>query len=469
MDTVSSEYLMPLLEGTPLAMERLKVAWNDLTQEQKAYLLDHGLRDVDSNPLRINWHHHRLQLLELATADQTLYIRYLAAKYISKPFAFKEEEKDSLEYLRREKLYKQVSADPSDLIRNAHEESERFYYSSGVLGNPSAFWKLSQLARLAIVNGIEENGEEIAELLKYVTDPSNECGIEDHNILDVLIQYVGVVPITERVNRAQKFADLNRDGWADYSSRKSLEALWDAVRYLPSYLRVVLLEALPVIDGAAIANIVKSLDDPEILSFMYRDEVKLKEMRREFYLQTEKESLRCAAMSSKHFELYDSDISELVILSNDSEEAGKRKLKDLVLLAQSCGGATLAQMEAICNLINKAPSNLSGMFGHGDALGAGEQIQERRIKTLTAHQLNSEIFNLRLYEHCKYISKDDSCEEIEALIAEDNPWQTYLNIKEAVPPQKWVETFGYLPSVFIGNKDYPALDDSVNSREDDSQ
>lgn len=158
------KHLEPLLDGTPLAVERIKHAWPGLSTSGRAYLLATLLDDTSKEPKAIRWSHHRKQLVDLALADDNAYIRYLAAKGVSAPFK-KNDDDDSPAYLDEMTRFKKVKSDSVALVRSASEE-DGWKVLMGALDDAKSFWKRSQVERLALVNGVRESGDKMAGLLR---------------------------------------------------------------------------------------------------------------------------------------------------------------------------------------------------------------------------------------------------------------------------------------------------------------
>jgi hypothetical protein len=469
------KHLEPLLDGTPLAIERIKHAWPGLPTSDRAYLLAILLADTSKErkairwPLR--WPHHQTQLVDLALADDNAYIRYLAAKNLSAPFKPNDDD-ETPSYLEEKARFEKVKADPVILVRSACEAPGSKVFMPE-LDDAESFWKRPQTERLAIVNGVKEKGEKIAELLRYATTnllPIKATTLEE--MLDVLLQYVGGQTISERVAESESFDD----GLAEYFAGESVKALWEVVPDIPKALSYVLIECLPEEAGLQSnipRQVIASLDEGQLQHLLWRNDITLKNLRRKLYKESTNELLRWAAVSS--LDLLDSDISEQVYEPQEPAESGKKKVNELAMLAENCRGATLVQLQAICDLISDAPTGFhSGFNGKWDAIGFGKRFQTERAKRLSPSTLQHEIFAVRLFALAKQLAPIKSGEtpkelpetlgQHQDIVVPHNPWQTYLNLTKVVRLDRWKQTVGYLPSVHIRDFDLP---DEFSEESDD--
>jgi hypothetical protein len=196
-----------------------------------------------------------------------------------------------------------------------------------------------------------------------------------------------------------------------------------------------------------------------------RDDIALVNLRRKLYKESTNDSLRWAAVRSQRFELLDSDISEIVYDPGELPESGKKKVDELAMLAKNCRGATLVQMQAICDLISDAPTNFHSGFGQWDAIGFGRLFQTERAKRLSPVALRYEILAMRLFALARELAPikigeksadlPEKLRQHQGKVVLQNPWQTYLNLSEVVRLDRWREAVGYLPSVYIRDFDLP--------------
>ncbi len=453
----SRKYLGPLLEGTPLAIERIKLAWPSLSISDRAYLLVVMLADASKEKNALRWPHHRKCLVDLALADENPYIRYLASKGVSEPCIKSETTPD---YQRDKARFEKILSDPVPLVRLANKEDD---WGHREFDNPELFWNGTQTERLTLVNGVEEDGEKIAELFRYGTRVSLPAGtVTLEEMVDVLLQYTNWKRITERVADSENYARLSFDGYAEFMAGKSVKALWEVIPDIPKELSYILIDYLPERAGLSSGippQVIESLDERQLARLLYRDDISLKELRRKLYKESTNDSLRCAALTSHHFRLSDSDISDLIYDPGESKETGKKKIDELAMLARYCRGATLVQMRAICDLIEDAPDDFHTGLGQYDAVESGEGKLTQQAKRLSSKELEREVIAMRLFALARELapiktnipsgSLPEKLNEHEKLIVAQNPWQTYLNLSKVVRLDRWKQAIGYLPSVSI--------------------
>lgn len=476
------KHMEPLLDGTPLAIERIKHVWPGLPISERAHLLTILLTDTFKEHKAIRWVHHQKQLIDLALSDDNAYIRYLAAKHVLEPLKF-DDDVEPIGYLEETAQFEKVKTDPVFLVRLASKEQDQGFMS-GELDAQESFWKRPQTERLVLVNGVTEQGEKIAELLRYATKkllPINLISVDE--MFDVLLQYLGGESISERVVHAEYNASHHYDGYYEYSAGKSVKALWEVIPDLPETLAFVLLECLPEKAGFESnipLQIIELLTEVQLEQILMRDDITLKDLRRKIYKESTNESLRVAAVSSQQFELLDSDILELVFEPQESEKSGNKKIKELMMLATYCGGANLVQMQAICDFIKDAPLSYKYDFEVNHGVGIGNGLQTERAKRLSPSSLQDEIFKMRLFALAKELAPIDNSkiprEPSERLVSQGivapyNAWQTYLNLTKVVWQDRWKKWIDHLPIVYIRDFDLPneLFDEIGNDKEDSRQ
>lgn len=180
-------HLEPFLDGKPLVIEKIKQAWPGLTLSDRVCLITVLLADgrnrlvdtCDENHA-LTWPHHREALMDLALADENGYVRYLAARHVSRP-----DRGDTGSAATR---YNKVKADSSVLVESAECEARNWQLNSI---SPSYFWKYPQIKRLALINEAFD-GEYVAGVLRYATNtllPDESVTL--YEMLDVLLQFLG--------------------------------------------------------------------------------------------------------------------------------------------------------------------------------------------------------------------------------------------------------------------------------------
>jgi hypothetical protein len=456
-------HLEPFMDGTPLAMERLRCAWSGLVLSDRIYLLSVLLADRNSHPSALVWMRHHEALIDLALEDENAYIRYLAAKRVPEP-----DRRDTPEVRARAE---KIRADSSQLVRSAQQEAGTIpppfrAAGQGLLDaispkyDPARFWTAPPIHRLAIAMWSSWDFS-VAEPLRYATTELLPNGtVTENEMADVLLQYLG--PGYKRRLSAKE----PRLGRSSYHFDQEIEELWKLVPDVPKQLAGILLECLPGGENLSPIppGIVESLDEENLAFLLRRDDIELKELRRKFYSDSASEKLRRAAVASIRFDLLDSDISRLVSNLNEHEDGRQKQVEELSFLARSCRGASLVQMEVMHHYLCRWKSNY-------DRTNEGDALQSERAKRLWNGGLGrlaigEEILQLRVFELAKSLSPLDSDEAPSLLpkslkqhlklILPQNPWQTYLNLRSAVRPAEWTAKEEDLPNVWIRDFDMPS-------------
>jgi hypothetical protein len=456
-------HLEPFMDGTPLAMERLRCAWSGLVLSDRIYLLSVLLVDRNSHPSALIWKRHHEALIDLALEDENAYIRYLAAKRVPGP-----DKHDTPEVRARAE---KINADASQLVRSAQQEMGKIRPPFIVAGphvldaffspkyDPARFWTAPPIHRLAIATWSSWDFP-VAEPLRYATTDLLPNGtVTENEMADVLLQYLG--PGYKRRLSAKE----PRPGRSSFHFDKEIDELWKLVPDVPKQLAGILLECLPGGDeySPIPPGILESLDE-ELLAFLLRrDDIELKELRRKFYADSANEKLRRAAVASIKFDLLDFDISRLVSNLNEHEDSRLKQLEELSFLAKYCRGASLVQMEAMHHCLRRWKGN----YYRTDE---GDDFQSERAKRLWNGgngrlAFGEEILQLRVFELAKSLSPLDSdaapsllpqsLKLHPKLILPQNPWQTYLNLWSTARPAEWKAKEEDLPNVWIRDFDMP--------------
>jgi hypothetical protein len=151
-------HLIPLTEGTPLSLEKLKAAWAGLVFCDKIFLLSVLLGEPGSKTDTgvLKWKRHRNLVRTIALADENDYIRYFAALSVSSDD--KHEESVS--------VYQRVIKDPSSLVLSSqdHWSLSAFMPSSQPKYGVERFWRVASSRRLAVA--AELLGSDLCEVLE---------------------------------------------------------------------------------------------------------------------------------------------------------------------------------------------------------------------------------------------------------------------------------------------------------------
>lgn len=453
-----------LLEGTPLSLLRLKEAWPALTTRERAELFTLLLADPAKEPLALQIRAHRNAVLDIALNDDNAFIRHLAARYVSRPWRYGKSDNDTAEFIADTTRFEKVKSDASPLVR--HSRGESFDDASK---DAASFWKREQTERLALVNGVEGEGEEMARLLLFAAKeliPSGTVSINDAS--DVLLQYLGARPLAEWYADKQDAATFTGDGWIEYSADKSLAALWATIPNLPPELAHILLDRLPE-DGSD--EVLASLSEKQLEQLLWRRDVRFKDLRLITYKNSKSKDLRIAALSGEHFDFDDKDLSALIYNSKDSIEEVTRKGKELADVAMYCGGLTLVQIDAIRHYLKELPEKADV----DDAYMATQSLRERqtyRARILEKRDgLHYEVESLRLWALAKQLASAEYGKETLKRITEEmkpgrfsfftspklevvdgDAWQTYLNLRKYDVDAR---LYPLLPRVDVGDFELP--------------
>ncbi len=441
---MTDNYLADFLEPTPLALLRIKILWNDLPFESKVKILKTLLNMDGKNKSGFQYNYQVNQLKDLALNDENPYIRYLVAQTVSKPYKWGDGEETD-QYREDDARYKRVLADKSELVRSVAEEGLRGFPKDND-ETAALFWNLSHAKRLLSVSSKEPfdrlGGEVVAKILEYAAIKLLPEGkISEQEIMDVIQQYIAGESMKERVRGVEKYAREFMDGYAEYSLGKDMEALWRTAFLLPDTLGFDLIENLPVKAGFMSnipVNDLEKLSKHKLVQLFYRDDVDLNELRRRFYTETpskENDHLRSAAISSLSFKLEDDDFKKLTIKEDDTDEEAKLKLKELRTLAQHCRGATLAQMEAIMDLLEAVPDKyFPGLSHSGEDIAFARRIREGRARSL-GNRFRQEYLDWRIYALATYLVRGhalDSFNFLKGDVVPGDSWATYLKIRPKV-------------------------------------
>lgn len=458
-------YLRELRGRTPLAIERLKVAWMGLSPSDRAQLLWDVLAPPDkilkSKPL---WSHHRAKILDLALSDPDPYVRYTGARFVAK-YPSSEDDRRRTECIKNDpcELVHYAPAEPS--VRALRWSPDRI----------TGFWNLPHLQRLiAIDQGVPP--EAMAQLLR-IGCRSYAGAVTQEQMLDVVLQFFGPDRYVDKVASEQSLNDEFVDGYASFSLGSSIASLWALIPEVPPPVALALLQELPEYAGfrqGIGAQILGCLDEFQLEALLCRDDISVPELRRKIYRDSQEYTLRAKAIDSPHFQLLDEDIGELIINKNDEPEIARKKMEQLDFLGTWCGGGTLVQLLAIRELIHSAPRSVLGFLGDRDGAVFAERRMRERAERLGSEQLLYEIRQARLFRLAQQLSQVTTelldgrlAEQHQALsdaIVLDSPWQTYVNLR-ATCNQDSLE----LPGLGIsGIREPPACDD-VHDRDERSE
>lgn len=457
METDSSipPHLLLFMDGTPLALERIRCAWPALTLADKSFLVSALLADRKGHPNALVWKRHHNALIDVALGDENAYVRYLAARRVNAP------EKDDSDEIRAR--LERIDEDPSDLVRQALLEMERIARPFRLIGapdchpevldlsgkyDPAQFWESSHARRLAAATGSSLNLS-VTDLLRYATKELLPNGrVTVHEMADVLLQNLGP-DYVERFGKRRP-----QPGRSIFHFDGEVKELWKVIPDVPKDISYILLKCLP--GGSKYhpipPGIVESLDEDQLAWLLWRDDIELKELRRKLYIESDSEKVRRASAASAKFEVLDSDVSRLVPRANDSKEQTEWKIAELLILADSCPALSLVQIDAVRHFLWCLHEHYY-RTSHRDMAaerakrlwkdGAGRPGLETEVLQLQVLQLAKSLCPARDDENQAQLP--DSLRMHEHLIIPANPWETYLGLWEAVETAKWKDLYGGLP------------------------
>jgi hypothetical protein len=405
-------HLVPLTEGTPLSLEKVKAAWPGLVFCDKIHLLSVLLGEPGDKEDRgvLKWKRHRNFVKTIALADENDYIRYLASLSVSNDD--KDEESGT--------LYRQVTHDSSSLVASSqdHWAFSAFIFPSKPQQGVERFWQVPVPRRLAVA--AEMIGSDLAVCLKFAADELLPKGaVTPGELEDVVHEFLG----SRNSNR-----------------RKNVEDLWRIIPHLPLNISLIVADSLPPLPGVEVPpDLLDSFNDDHIHVLLAREDIQLFELRRKIFQSASKPGLMHAAVSSAKFPILDLDISELF---DDPANAADRA----IALTQSAKGATLVQKLALRWFIQRHKLDKAWV------LYQAERHLTARSESLSGKALEDEILQMRLFELAQsvnVISEDGLAavrdqyrgdldylqkrlKEYLKLVVTGNPWATYLNLRQSI-------------------------------------
>jgi len=403
-------HLLPLTQGTPLSLEKLKAAWPGLSLADKVILLNILLGELGNREGSgvLKWKRHRNFVKTLGLGDENEYIRHLTALRVSSD----DKDEESIA------LYERVIKDPSSLVVSTqdHWSLSAFMFPSKQEDGIARFWRVSGPRRLAIAAELLDS--HLAACLKYgATELLPKSTITSGDLEDLVHEYLG--------NRSS-------------NKIRHVEELWRIVPDLPLTLSLVMVDSLPPFLRKEIPrDLLARFTDDHLQVLLAREDINLLDLRRNVFQSASTRGLMHAAVSSPNFAILDSDISELF---TDPENAADRA----VALAQSAKGATLVQKQALRWFVDRF--KLGNMWVQYYA----EQHLTARCATLSGKALESEVLQMRLFEFARVLTviSADGLEAVRSqysgdwdylqkraheymkLIVEGNPWETYLRLRQ---------------------------------------
>lgn len=402
-------HLVPLTEGTPLSLEKVKTAWPALAFCDKIHLLSILLGEpgdeTDGGVLK--WKRHRNFVRTIALEDANDYVRYFAALSVS------DDDKDE-ESLT---VYQRVVKDASSLVVSSqdHWSLSAFMVPSEPQNGVKLFWNVAAPRRLAIAAKL--SGSNVAECLKFAVDELLPTGtVTTGELEDVVHEFLGA------------------------RRPKDVEELWRIVPSFPKGLSLVLVDSLPPLPRVEVPqDLLDHFNDDHIHVLLAREDIQLFELRRKVFRSATKPGLIHAAVSSARLAILDSDVSEL--FGDPANSADKA-----VALTQSAKGANLVQKQAVRWLTKQRKLNEFWVEYQS------EKHLTARSESLSGKLLEYEILQMRLFELARVLimisrdglasGRDEYSGDLDHLqghvgeylqhVVVGNPWETFLNLRQAI-------------------------------------
>ena len=209
-------HLLPLTQGTPLSLEKLKAAWPGLSLADKVILLNILLGELGNreDPGVLKWKRHRNFVKTLGLGDENEYIRHLTALSVSSD----DKDEESIA------LYERVIKDPSGLVVSTqdHWSLSAFMFPSKQEDGIARFWRVSVPRRLAVAAELLDSA--LAACLKYgATELLPKSTITSGDLEDLVHEYLGI---------------------RNSNKIKHVKELWRIVPDLPLTLSLVMVDSL---------------------------------------------------------------------------------------------------------------------------------------------------------------------------------------------------------------------------------
>jgi len=402
-------HLTPLMEGTPLSIEKLKAAWPGLSFADKISLIRILLGDSAEDIGLVKWKRHRNSIRSLGLADTNDFVRYFTALTID------EEKSEEAALLRQ-----LVVDDSSPLVNAALDRwtprlTPSLSSASETPEHYEEFWALPVTRRLTVTNDM--NDSEIANRIRYAVNelfPNGRLTMAD--LEDVMHEYV-------------------EGRLLDSAKIKRFDELWNLVPELPIELSALVVHILPSPLHIVLQELVGRFNDRQLQVLFARDDIELLELRRKLYRTAQEQGLLHAAVSSSHYKIQEDEISE--IFAN-----GRAMAARAIALTQSAKGATLVQKQALRWFI--ATYDLDTAW----VLFKAEKHLRTRSEKLKPKSLEDEVLQMRLFELARILTlasagglnsiRNDYSgdwdhltahyKEYVSSVVNGNPWETYLKL-----------------------------------------
>ncbi len=397
------EHIKPLIGHTPSAKSKLLSVWSHLSVETKIEILHYfNERECLDRDIAIQ-----------ALDDECEYVRYLAAKGI---VLFDESPRDK-------EIINKIANDKSDLVKYAQEEQEMGFEHL----EPADFFKYPKNKQLAILRKkYAPYGATFADLVSWAIENKS---VDEHHLVDLSLEYFNNPTFNER---HKPISDYNLMD----STNRHLEALWSLTIKLPWQIANFWIEKIPVKGWNDLETIpeaiLKKLDKRLLNDLFYRNDVDLKEFRKEvIFSNTYDNDLKSAALSN--YPLTNEEFGRL-LRDNPADYDGlvnSNKIRSVYLAALLDYNEAYGE-DKWCTKWEDIMMRKEARVNH-----LSEEARRREDRECSIYQLAKELMpwkqnkanQKRIQELTNVFKKKIP---INTLIAEGSTWETYTNLQNSI-------------------------------------
>ncbi|MBL9029328.1 MAG: hypothetical protein JNK42_02515 [Caedimonas sp.] len=464
------EYLSEILRPTPSGTAKLLAAWERLSYENQIKILL-NLSDPYPDYLREKICRHALN-------SENAYIRYLAVKK-----AHYDEEKTE-----DQELIKKVEDDASPLVKYCLDES---FILRSPFTNPDVFFSLPHDMRLAKVRNLSGSGSEIAKLFSNINTYINENKISEIEALEILVDYTDSPGFK---SYKEPYDKLLGDDYLEFCKGYDIERLWKLTLKIPKSLSYPLLETLPnpnswnSFSEASLEEILDKLDNHQLATVLYRDDIGLCEYRKKVFFRSEDSTLRSAALY-RYFDLTHKEFASLLPNLkamdkveddwNFKDKNDKKKLEILSDLGFMARDLSWVYFQAIHDLLSALPSSFYSQSERKKwPRHRLKQLLEEGKKNKDSYHIQSQALDLKLYDLAvraepwtndkdkdKPYSPNGELDFLHGAIIEGNTWGTFMAFSEKWK-QEWMRHKSlkkFLPPLYDFDDDEKTEKDQIDN------
>jgi len=470
-----SDHLAALLDSSPSSIAKLIAAWNGLSTESQIIILTK--LDAARLPRYLD------EKIRMAAFESTnAYVRYLAARRLrcddndnwyqnvrkkeaDEPPILNSKGQPVLNVTAIRSIKQRIEDDTSPLVRYSLLENQSGLFDDA-LNDPEVFFALAHEARLAKIRLLDGSGEKIASLISYAVDHHLKDGkVSELELFEILSDYVNKPSF--RKHYSTNRWESSYDGYGEFLAGKDIEALWQLVLKLPERISYVLIDHLPYQTGLSTEiprTVLDAMTPSQLSTLLYRDDIPLKEFRKELFLRPVNERLdevRSAAIVH-HFDFDQEEFAEILAMP---EQEKVDLLRDLAVMANDL---SLVFFDAIHDVLFVTEATAFGGPWEDAAMARGSL--QRKLPRLKGWQRENQLRELRLYrlakqsvpwktEETAYLPSAE-LEFLSKLIVKNNTWATFMAFSNAwkhLPRNSILEK--YLPRIDEAGEDYHEEDD----------